>query len=236
MDWRMRVAVLCEFSGAVRDAFRRRGHDAVSCDLLPTETPGPHIQGDCREYDWSEYDLVIAHPPCTYLCNSGVRWLHERPERMDNVREAAEFFTWCLNVPAKMVCVENPIMHRYATEMIGRRYSQIVQPWMFGAPESKATCLWLRGLPPLRPTMIVSERRQRVWMEPQSKDRWKKRSITPHGIAEAMAEQWGRSSVLSGVSVCCPRFEQLRLFGDGRNGVRVVLPCGEAKRAPGVLD
>lgn len=189
----MRVAILCEFSGVVRDAFRRRGHDAVSCDLLPTETPGPHIQGDCREYDWSEYDLVIAHPPCTYLCNSGVRWIHERPERMDNVREAAEFFTWCLNVPAKMVCVENPIMHRYATGLIGRRYSQIVQPWMFGVPESKATCLWLRGLPPLRPTMVVSERRQRVWREPPSPDRWKRRSITPLGIAEAMADQWGGS-------------------------------------------
>lgn len=185
----MNVAVLCEFSGTVRDAFIRRGHHAVSCDLLPCDNDGPHIQGDCLQQDWSGFDLLICHPPCTRLCNSGVRWLAER-NLWAEMRAAAEFFRACLALVPACVC-ENPIMHKYAVEIIGRRQDQLIQPWQFGHGETKATGLWLRGVPPLVPTNVVSGREQRLHRLPPSPDRWKLRSKTYQGIADAMAEQWG---------------------------------------------
>jgi len=184
----LKVAVLCEFTGTVRDAFRRRGHDAVSCDLLPTDAPGPHIQGDCLTHDWTGYDLIVAHPPCTYLCNSGVRWLTEQPGRMAKMQEAAEFFRRILALPVPMLAVENPIPHRHAGLP---PYTQTIQPWQFGHGETKRTCLWLRGLPLLTPTNIVDGREARVHRASPGPDRWKLRSATYRGIAEAMAEQWG---------------------------------------------
>lgn len=194
----MRVGVLCEFSGIVRDAFLRRGHDAISCDLLPTESPGPHIQGDCLAQDWSGFDLLICHPPCTYLCNSGVRWLWhgkksaERPcaSRWQALYRGREFFMACLDLCRKVGCgvCENPIPHKYADLP---RYRQRIQPWEFGHPESKATCLWIHGLPDLLPTNVVAGRAGRVHRESPGPDRWKRRSVTMPGIAEAMAEQWG---------------------------------------------
>ena len=187
----MKVIVICEYSGRVRDAFRKRGHDAVSCDLLASEQPGPHIQGDCRDIDMSIYDLAICHPPCTYLCNSGVRWLKNNPERWAAMEEAARFFKWCLDLPVPKVAVENPIMHKYAVELIGRRQDQVIQPWQHGHGETKATCLWLKGLPPLRATSVVAGREAKVHRMSPGPDRWKERSRTYEGIAEAMAEQWG---------------------------------------------
>jgi len=183
------VAVICEYSGRVRDAFIRRGHHAVSYDLLDTEQPGPHVKGDVREADLSWADIVIAHPPCTRLCNSGVRWLRERGLWSD-LDAACEFFRWCLSL-GKRCAVENPIPHKYAMERIGTRYTQIVQPWQHGHGETKATCLWLRGLPPLVPTCVVDGREAKVHRASPGPDRWKERSRTYHGIADAMAEQWG---------------------------------------------
>jgi hypothetical protein len=195
----MKVLVACEYSGVVRDAFIRAGHDAMSCDLLPTDTDGPHYQGDVMDIINDGWDLLIAHPPCTYLTNSGVRWLHTEDGRWDRMREGAEFFKALLNADVSRVCVENPIMHRYAKEIIGAEQSQVVQPWMFGHTEQKATCLWLRGLPNLEPTNNVKDemmklpksQRQRLHYLPPSGDRWKQRSTTYSGIAEAMAQQWG---------------------------------------------
>lgn len=197
----MRVLVACEFSGRVRDAFLARGHDAVSCDLLPTDSPGPHIVGDALEVTAREsFDLIVAHPPCTYLTNSGVRWLHTEPGRWDKMRHGAEFFRALLDTEAApRVAVENPIMHRYAREIVGRRADQLVQPWWFGHPETKATGLWLRGLPPLVEThnvraemqaLTVAER-NRVHYASPGPDRWKLRSLTYAGLAAAMADQWG---------------------------------------------
>lgn len=187
----MKVAVLCEFSGTVRDAFIKRGHNAISVDLLPSDSPGPHIVGDITQMCWDNFDLIVAHPPCTYLCNSGVTWLHRQEGRWGKMREGASFFKWIMNLPVPRIAIENPIMHKYAVEIIGRRQDQVVQPWMFGHGESKATCFWLKGLPPLRPTNIVDGRKQRLHLLPPSKDRWKLRSTTYQGIADAMAEQWG---------------------------------------------
>lgn len=199
----MKVAVLCEFSGVVRDEFLKAGHDAISCDLLPTESPGPHIQGDCRDYDWSEYDLIIAHPPCTYLTNAGVRHLHEHvrsrnsktakvygKERWFAMYKAAEFFNWFKLIKVKRIAIENPIPHKYARNIIGR-YDQIVNPWQFGHGECKKTGLWLKNLPLLTPTKIVEGREHRIHKMPPGKDRWKERSRFYPGIAAAMADQWG---------------------------------------------
>lgn len=187
----MRVGVICEYSGRVRDAFISRGHDAVSCDLLPTDSPGPHLQGDCQRMDWAGFDLLICHPPCTYLCNSGVAWLYKDPTRYQKMQYGAEFFKWCLFLPCPRIAVENPIMHKYAVEIVGRRQDQVIQPWMFGHGECKATCLWLKNLPPLVPTKIVEGRLQRLHRLPPSRERWKLRSLTYQGIADAMASQWG---------------------------------------------
>ncbi len=187
----MRVLVACEYSGRVRQAFRDRGHDAWSCDLLPAEDDRAfHIQGDVRPLLRERWDIVIAHPTCTRLTNSGVRWLHER-QLWKELEQAAEFFRDCLNANADGVAVENPIPHKYALQLIGRDYDQIIQPWQFGHGETKATCLWLNGLPKLTPTNIVEGREARVHRMSPGPDRWKERSRTYQGIADAMAEQWG---------------------------------------------
>jgi len=196
----MRVLVACEYSGAVRDAFIAAGHDAMSCDVLPTDVFGPHYQGDVRDVLHDGWDIMIAHPPCTYLTNAGVTWLHRDADRWAKLDEGAAFFKVLLNAPISKICVENPIMHKYAKERIGGvKQSQTVQPWMFGHTEQKATCLWLKGLPLLTPTnnvkaqmMALPDReRQRLHYLPPSADRWKLRSTTYAGLAAAMAEQWG---------------------------------------------
>lgn len=187
----MKILVACEYSGTVREAFAKLGHDSWSCDLLPSDIPSDkHYQGDVKDilYDGS-WDLLIAHPPCTRLCNSGVRWLHER-QLWKEMEEGAAFFKLFLNAPVPKIAVENPIPHMYAKKFIGN-YSQIIQPWQFGHGETKATCLWLKGLSLLKPTNIVSGREQRLHLLPPSADRWKLRSTTFAGIARAMAEQWG---------------------------------------------
>lgn len=197
---KLRVLVACEYSGRVRDAFIARGHNAMSCDILPTDVDGPHYQGDARDILGDGWDLMVAHPPCTYLTNAGVTWLHRDPERWAKLDDAASFFRDLLNAPIPRVAIENPVMHKYAKERIGGiRQSQTIQPWMFGHPEQKATCLWLRGLPKLEPTQNVKaemlslpdNQRQRLHYLPPSPDRWKLRSTTFFGIANAMADQWG---------------------------------------------
>lgn len=300
----MNVLVACEFSGRVRDAFLKRGHNTISCDLLPTEKPGPHFQGDifellraqeiiknhvvenpcvklttiaviinkdkfwigdnscdlpqkecprgslptgvgyelcktiCKQPHHAEvsaclkagveaeggnlflsghyyccdpcldtmkkheiknsclipekgWDMMIAHDPCTYQCNSGVRWLHTEEGRWKLLDESCEFTKKLLNADIEKIVRENPIPHKYAIERIGRKYDQIIHPWQHGHPESKATCLWLQNLEPLEPTNIVSGREQRIWKLSPSKDRSKLRSETFPGIAEAFAQQWG---------------------------------------------
>jgi hypothetical protein len=196
----MKILIACEYSGTVRDAFIRLGHDAMSCDLLPTDAPGPHYQGDVTAILNDGWDLVIAHPPCTYMTNSGVTWLHRDPARWEKLDQAAAFFSTLLNAPIPRIAIENPIMHKYAKERIGGiKQTQVVQPWMFGHTEQKATCLWLKGLPALNPTNNVKQQmlqlptreRQRLHYLPPSKDRWKIRSQTYQGIANAMAKQWG---------------------------------------------
>ncbi len=192
----MKVLVACEFSGIVRDAFRAKGHDAWSCDLLPTERPGPHIQGDVLEILDDGWDLMIAHPPCTYLCNSGVRWLYEKgtwikvEERWEKMRKAGGFFKILLECDIPKVAVENSIPHKYAIMVIGCTYDQLIQPWMFGHPETKATCLWLRCLRKLGLTKLVAGREARIHKMAKTPDRGKLRSITYQGIADAMAAQW----------------------------------------------
>jgi hypothetical protein len=187
----MRVLVACEFSGIVREAFKARGHDAWSCDLLPTEIPGNHIQGDVLKILNDGWDLMIAHPPCTRLCNSGVCWLEKR-NLWEDMFKAADFFRVFLEANIPKIAVENPIPHKYAIEAIGNyKYSQIIQPWMFGHPESKATCLWLKNLPPLISTVTEITREQRLHKLPPSPSRAKERSKTYKNIANAMATQWG---------------------------------------------
>lgn len=196
----MRVLVACEYSGKVREAFRKLGHDAWSCDLLPADDNSPyHYQGDVFDIIDQNWDLMIAHPPCTYLTNAGVSWLYRKEGRWDQMKDGAEFFKKLLEADIPKIAVENPIMHKYAVEIIGRRQNQVVQPWMFGHMEQKATCLWLKGLPELKPTNNVKEDMlklpktvaQRLHYLPPSKDRWKIRSETYQGIADAMADQWG---------------------------------------------
>lgn len=196
----MRVLVACEYSGRVRDAFIAQGHDAMSCDILPTDSEGPHYQGDVRDVLGDGWDMMIAHPPCTYLTNSGVTWLHRDPTRWEKLDGGAAFFKMLLDAPIPRICIENPIMHKYAKERIGGvKQSQVVQPWMFGHMEQKATCLWIKGLPLLQPTNNVkaammelpTNERQRLHYLPPSAGRWKLRSTTYQGIADAMAKQWG---------------------------------------------
>lgn len=193
----MRVLVACEFSGVVRDAFLAMGHDAVSCDLLPSASPGPHILGDVLNHLEDGWDLMIAHPPCTFLANSGVRWLYggkgtvRDAERWAKMEEGAAFFLAMLNAPIPKIVVENPVMHGHAKDIIGRGPDQTIQPWQHGHGETKATCLWLKGVLPLRPSNVVDGRTPRVHFASPSPDRWKHRSVTLAGIAAAMAAQWG---------------------------------------------
>lgn len=182
----MKVLVACEYSGRVRDAFIRQGHKAMSCDLLQSETPGPHFQGDVREIIEKDWDLLIAHPPCTHLAVSGARWFKGKLEEQ---KQALEFVRLLLDAPIKRIALENPIS--IISSQI-RKPDQIIQPWQFGHGETKATCLWLKGLPLLRPTDIVSGRESKVHRMPPSPDRWKNRSRTFQGIADAMAAQWTR--------------------------------------------
>lgn len=192
----MRVLVACEYSGAVRDAFRAFGHDAISCDLLSTDVPGPHYQGDVFDILGDGWDLMIAHPPCTYMARSGQRWLKDQPplksgklvgaERREALARAIDFFEKLLDAPIPSVCVENP-----KSFLIPRPATQYIQPWQFGHGETKETGLWLRNLPPLQPTNIVEGREARIHKMPPGPDRWKLRSETYAGIALAMASQWG---------------------------------------------
>ncbi len=197
----MRVLVACEYSGRVRRAFAAKGHDAWSCDMLESEDGSPnHIQGDALEVIASQqWDMMIAHPPCTYLTNSGVCHLHKDPSRWAKLDDAAAFFLALWNAPIKLKAIENPIMHKYARERVGVDKSQVIQPWMFGHMETKATCLWLSGLPILMPTLDVrapmmrlpKRERERLHYLSPGPNRWKERSRTYEGIAQAMADQWG---------------------------------------------
>jgi hypothetical protein len=189
----MRVLVACEFSGTVRDAFTRAGHDAMSCDLLPTETPGAHYEGDVFDVLHDDWDLIVAHPPCTYLTNSGVRWLYDDRYRLrwQDMIDGAVFFRAMLEAPAPRIAVENPVMHGWAAKVVGRKQDQVVQPWQFGHGETKGVGLWLKGLSKLEPTNVVEGREARVHRMAPGPDRWKERSRFFTGIAEAMADQWG---------------------------------------------
>ena len=200
----MRALVACEFSQIVTKAFREKGHDAFSCDLLPTEgNPDWHIQDDVLKHLDENWDMLIAFPPCTYLTNAGVRHLYDHVvsrngkhaavygfARWVEMRKAAEFFRQLLEANIPKICIENPVPHRYAVAEIGRKYDQIIQPWQFGHGETKATCLWLRGLPKLIPTNIVEGREHKIHKMPPSDHRAKDRSRTYQGIANAMSEQW----------------------------------------------
>lgn len=181
----MRVLVACEFSGTVRDAFRALGHDAVSCDLLPTEKPGPHMQGDVLTLLDGGWDLMIAHPPCTHLAVSGARWFKDKVHEQ---ADALAFVRALMDAPIPRICIENPVS--VISSKI-RKPDQTIQPWQFGHGETKATCLWLKGLPALTATRVVDGREARVHKMPPSPDRWRERSRTFAGIAAAMASQWG---------------------------------------------
>jgi hypothetical protein len=181
----MKVLIACEYSGAVRDAFIGAGHQAMSCDLLPTDVPGPHYQGDVMDVISDGWDLMIAHPPCTHLAVSGARWFKDKQVEQ---KEALEFVKLLLNSPIPKIALENPIS--IISSRI-RKPDQIIQPWQFGHGETKATCLWLKNLPLLIPTNIVEGREARVHKMPPSPTRWKERSKTYEGIAKAMAQQWG---------------------------------------------
>jgi hypothetical protein len=198
----MRIAVICEFSGVVRDAFTRRGHDAISFDLLPSEKPGQHYKGDINllPYDfWKQFDLAICHPPCTHLAVSGARWFSQKTKEQ---KDALDFVYHLMTLPIPRVAIENPVS--VISSKI-RKPDQIIQPYQFGEPEQKTTCLWLRGLPKLVETNNVyaymmtlpkKEREKTHHMSP-GPDRWKERSRTYVGIAEAMAEQWGNDACVT---------------------------------------
>ena len=183
----MRVLIACEYSGRVRRAFRALGHDAWSCDLLPAEDGGRHIQGDVLPLLHDGWELMIAHPPCTHLAVSGARWFPEKRASGEQ-QEAIDFFLALARAPIPRIAIENPVC---IMSSVWREPDQVIQPWQFGHGETKATCLWLKGLPPLVPTKIVSGRHPRIHMMPPSEDRWKERSRTYEGIAQAMAAQWG---------------------------------------------
>jgi len=197
----MRVLVACEFSGIVRDAFLAQGHEAVSCDLLPSDAPGPHLQGDVLQYLTDGWDVMIAHPPCTHLAVSGAAWFHRKQHEQ---AEALAFVQRLMDAPIPQICLENPVS--VISSRI-RKPDQIIQPWQFGHAERKTTCLWLKGLPRLIPTTDLSAAVQRkpkhlqnpLHYLPPTKDRWKKRSLTYHGIAAAMAAQWGLDTTAEGV-------------------------------------
>jgi site-specific DNA-cytosine methylase len=181
----MKILVACEYSGRVRDAFLSLGHDALSCDLLPTDVVGPHYQGDIRDVLNNGWDLMIAHPPCTHLAVSGARWFKDKQVEQ---AEALDFVRLLLDAPIPKIALENPIS--IISSRI-RKPDQIIQPWWFGHGETKATCLWLKGLPKLVATNVVEGREARVHKMPPSENRWKERSRTYEGVAQAMAQQWG---------------------------------------------
>ena len=190
----MKVLIACEYSGAVRDAFIAQGHDAISCDILPTDAPGPHYQGDVRDILGDGFDLMVAHPPCTHLAVSGARWFKDKQTEQ---AEALDFVRLLLAAPIDKIALENPIS--IISSRI-RKPNQIIQPWQFGSPESKSTCLWLKNLPNLIPTDILPLPASGRWNNQTpsgqnklgpSPDRWKERSKTYQGLAEAMAQQWG---------------------------------------------
>jgi hypothetical protein len=181
----VKVLVACEFSGIVRDAFIAAGHDAMSCDLLPTERPGPHYEGNVFDLDLSRFDLMVAHPPCTHLAVSGARWFKDKQAEQEL---ALGFVQYLMDANVPRLALENPVS--VISSRI-RKPDQIIQPWMFGHGETKATCLWLKGLPKLEPTDVVDGREGRVFRMAPSPDRWKERSRTLPGIAAAMAAQWG---------------------------------------------
>lgn len=202
-----KVLVACEYSGVVRRAFAARGHIAISCDLLPAEDDGDHYQGDVLDIlDAEEWDLMVAHPPCTRLTNSGVRWLNDPPpgrsllSMWNELGKGAEFYRKLREAPIRFKAIENPIMHKYAKQLLGDSERQIIQPWQFGEPAFKATGFELFNLPPLKPTRILKRPARgtadwvgwsEVFMASPGEDRWKDRSRTYKGIAEAMAQQWG---------------------------------------------
>lgn len=181
----MKVLVACEFSGIVRDAFIDKGHDAISCDLLPSERPGPHYQGNVLDIIKDGFDMMISHPPCTHLAVSGARWFKDKKQEQE---EALEFVSALMNADIDMICIENPVS---IISSRVRKPSQIIQPWQFGHGETKATCLWLKNLPKLQATDVVAGREARIHKMQPSVNRWKERSRTFEGIAKAMADQWG---------------------------------------------
>ncbi len=189
----MKILIAYEFSGIARDAFIACGHDAISCDLLPTERPGPHVRGDIHKFlRGKRFDLILAHPECTYLCNSGVRWLTTEEGRWSKmVKAATEFRRMLNNRRSEMTIVENPIMHSHAKDIIGRSQDQVVQPWWFGDGEIKATCFWYRGMDGFRleKTNVVDGREARVHRLSPGPDRWKERSRSFPGMMQALAEQ-----------------------------------------------
>lgn len=202
----MKILVACEFSGIVWKAFTDKGHDVTSCDLLPSELSTKHYQGDVINILYQDWDIIIAFPPCTYLCHSGVRWFYppegvnspNAQDRFEKMINACDFFRLFLDHPCQKICIENPVPHGMARLYIGR-YNQLIQPSQFGHPEKKRTCLWLKGLPHLTPTNDVREIMQNLPVKEQNRihlvgprhDRQKERSRFFHGIAEAMANQWG---------------------------------------------
>ncbi len=192
----MKILIACEYSRTVREAFSKLGHDAWSCDILETEIPGNHLQCDVREILGDGWDMMIAHPPCTHLAVSGARWFKDKKVEQ---AEALEFVRLLLAAPIKRIALENPIS--IISSHI-RKPDQIIQPWQFGHGETKATCLWLQNLPKLQPTNIVEGREQRIWKMPPGENRWKERSRTFEGIAQAMANQWGNVPTETKRSIC----------------------------------
>jgi site-specific DNA-cytosine methylase len=192
----MKILIACEYSGTVREAFSKLGHDAWSCDILETEILGNHLQCDVREILGDGWDMMIAHPPCTHLAVSGARWFKDKKVEQ---AEALEFVRLLLNAPIKRIALENPIS--IISSHI-RKPDQIIQPWQYGHGETKATCLWLQNLPKLQPTNIVEGREQRIWKMPPGENRWKERSRTFEGIAQAMANQWGNVQTETKRSIC----------------------------------
>jgi len=183
----LNVLIPCEFSGTVRDEFAKLGHNAWSCDLLPSEKPGQHYTGRIQEFFYSsliEWDIVIAFPPCTHLAVSGARWFKNKKKEQE---KAIKFFMYIATLPVQKICIENPVS---IMSTKWRKPDQIIQPWQFGHGETKKTCLWIKGLPLLKPTNIVSGREARIHKMPPSENRWKERSRTYQGIAKAMAQQW----------------------------------------------
>ena len=185
----MKILIACEFSGTVREAFTKLGHDVTSCDLLPSDIPGKHYQGDVRDIINDGWDMMIAHPPCTHLAVSGARWFKDKQEEQ---KQAVKFFMRLVNSDIPKIAVENPIC---IMSRLYRKPDQIIQPWQFGHGETKSTCLWLKGLPELKPTKIIEKPQSTKipgnWFNKGGKDRQKNRAKTFQGIADAMAEQWG---------------------------------------------